>query len=130
MMQVWVAGCLIVAGVWAGPIQKDEQFKAAVAQMGQNDKMVLMIYTAPDCPECAYMKQKVFHDKEVEPYLKHHFSIIEKDVQRSALPDGFDYFGIPTMFFVDKAGNKKETIVGSKRPKPFLEELHRIRSKQ
>lgn len=110
--------------VYALPIQSDSDFQQAVRQIGKEDKLVLMIYTADDCPECAYMKQKVFHDKTVEPFLNNHFVVMEKNVHRSSLPDGFDYFGIPTMFFINKAGVKKETLVGSKRAKPFLEALH------
>jgi thioredoxin-related protein len=73
------------------------------------------------------MKQKVFHDKAIESYLNRNFVVIEKNIHKSNLPDGYDYFGIPTMFFIDKAGNKKETLIGSKRPQPFLGELRRIR---
>lgn len=120
---VWV----LVIGVFAAPIQNDEQFKTAVSSMGQENKLVLMIYTTDDCPECAYMKKKVFHDKAVEPYMSRNFVVIEKNVHKSKLPDGYDFFGIPTMFFIDKAGNKKETIVGSRRAPEFVKELRRIR---
>lgn len=111
------------------PIQNDEQFKAAVSQIGKSDKMVLMIYTTDECPECQYMKQKVFHEKEVETYLNRYFVVIEKNVLKSNLPDGFDYFGIPTMFFIDKEGKKTGTVIGSKRPPQFLNELRHIRGK-
>lgn len=121
---------LIWAGImslWGGTIQNDEQFKTAVSSIGSDNKLVLMIYTTEDCPECAYMKKKVFYDKTVEPYMNQNFVVIEKNVHKSKLPDGYDFFGIPTMFFIDKAGNKKETIVGSKRSPEFIKELHRIR---
>lgn len=118
---------IMAIGAFAAPIQNDDQFKTAIASMGTADKLVLMIYTTDDCPECAYMKTKVFHDKTVEPYMSQNFVVIEKNVHKSKLPDGYDFFGIPTMFFIDKAGNKKETIVGSKRSQPFLSELQRIR---
>ena len=95
--------------------------------MGKSDKLVLMMYVMDDCPECAYMKTKVFHDKTVEPYLTQNFVVIEKNVRKNELPDGYDYFGIPTLFFIDKAGNKKETLVGSLRAQPFLKELQRVR---
>ena len=114
----------------AASIQSDKEFQQAVGKIAEEEKLVLMIYTADDCPECAYMKQKVFHDKSVEPFLNSHFVVMEKNVHRSSLPDGYDYFGIPTMFFIDKAGVKKETLVGSKRPKPFLEALHSIWGKK
>lgn len=113
--------------LYAAPIQSDKEFQQAVEKMGKENKLVLMMYSTEDCPECAYMKQKVFHDKAVEPYLTRNFVVIEKNIHKSKLPDGYDYFGIPTMFFIDKTGNKKETLVGSKRPQPFLGELRRIR---
>lgn len=118
---------MLFTGLWAGNIQNDDAFKAAVSSMGKSDKLVLMIYTADDCPECAYMKKKVFHDPKVEQYLNTNYVIVEKNVQRDKLPDGYDYFGIPTMFFIDKSGHKKETLIGSKRAPEFAKELHRIR---
>lgn len=127
MIKYLLFGWMMVVSLWGGTIQNDEQFKTAVASMGTADKLVLMIYTTDDCPECAYMKTKVFHDKTVEPYMRQNFVVIEKNVHKSKLPEGYDFFGIPTMFFIDKAGNKKETIVGSKRAQPFLKELQRIR---
>ncbi|HZF70639.1 thioredoxin family protein [Sulfuricurvum sp.] len=130
MIKFFFTVWMMMATGSAAPIQTDEQFKTAVASMGTENKLVLMIYTMDDCPECAYMKQKVFHDKAVEAYMKRNFVVIEKNVHKSKLPDGYDFFGIPTMFFIDKAGNKKETIVGSKRAQPFLTELRRIRGIQ
>lgn len=127
MIKYWIVTLMMAVSLLGGTIQNDNQFKAAVTSIDKADKMVLMIYTTDDCPECAYMKQKVFHDKAVEPYLNRNFVVIEKNVHTSKLPDGYDFFGIPTMFFIDKLGNKKETIVGSKRPQPFLKELQRIR---
>ncbi|MDD5718000.1 MAG: thioredoxin family protein [Sulfuricurvum sp.] len=130
MVKFIAIACLTVLSLFGGVIQEDEQFKTAVASMGSDTKLVLMLYTTDECPECAYMKQKVFHEKGVEAYLYRHFVIIEKNVHKSKLPEGYDFFGIPTMFFIDKTGRKKETIVGSKRPQPFLSELHRIRGLQ
>lgn len=126
-MRTWFIAILLVVGLNAGTIQNDEAFKSAVMSMGGDNKLILMIYTTEDCPECAYMKQKVFHDKMVEPYLSKNFVVIEKNVHKSKLPDGYDFFGIPTIFIIDKSGVKKETMVGSKRVQPFLKELHRIR---
>lgn len=127
MKTLFILSTVAIVSLWAGSIQSDEQFKQAVEGMGAEDKLVLMIYTAPDCPECAYMKQKVFHDRLTERYLEQNFVVIEKNVHQGELPDGFDYFGIPTMFFIDKSGVKKETVVGSKRPKAFSEILHLVR---
>jgi thioredoxin-related protein len=130
MMKLWVVGCLTAMSLYAAPIQSDKEFLQAVEKMGKENKLVLMIYTADDCPECAYMKQKVFHDNTVKPFLNSHFVVLEKNVHRSKLPDGFDYFGIPTMFFIDKAGVNIETLVGSSRPEAFLEVLRSVWEKK
>ena len=127
MLKVSILFFVMTLTLWGGIIQNDEQFKSAVSSIGSDNKLVLMIYTTDDCPECAYMKTKVFHDKTVEPYLTQNFVVIEKNVHKSKLPEGYDFFGIPTMFFIDKNGVKKETIVGSKRSPEFVKELHRIR---
>lgn len=127
MNKIFFLFVIFASLLYAAPIQSDKEFQQAVEKMGKENKLVLMIYSTEDCPECAYMKQKVFHDKAVEPYLTRNFVVIEKNIHKSKLPDGYDYFGIPTMFFIDKTGNKKETLVGSKRPQPFLGELRRIR---
>lgn len=127
LLFLWV---ILGSFLCAAPIQSDKEFQQVIEKIGKDEKLVLMIYTADDCPECAYMKQKVFHDKTVEPFLNRHFMVMEKNVHRNQLPDGYDYFGIPTMFFIDKAGVKKETLVGSKRPKPFLEALHSVWGKK
>lgn len=127
MLKQFIVGCFLSVGLYALTIQNDDAFKAAVHTMGKTDKLVLMIYTADDCPECAYMKKKVFHDPKVESYLNAHYVIVEKNVHRDKLPEGYDYFGIPTMFFIDKSGRKKETLVGSKKAPEFVKELRRIR---
>ena len=127
MLKQFILASLLSFGLFAAPIQNDNAFQSAVTSMGKTDKLVLMIYTTDDCPECAYMKKKVFHDPKVEGYLNTNYVIVEKNVHRDKLPDGYDYFGLPTMFFVDKAGDKKETIVGSRRAPEFAKELRRIR---
>ena len=130
MMKYFIFSWMLVVSLLGGTIQNDDQFKAVVSAIATEDKMILMIYTSDDCPECAYMKQKVFQDKSVEPYLKRNFVVIEKNVHKSKLPDGYDYFGIPTMFFIDKAGIKKDILVGSKRPKDFVKILYSVRDKK
>lgn len=127
MLKQFIVASLLSFGLYAAPIQNDNAFQSAVTSMGKADKLVLMIYTTDDCPECAYMKKKVFHDPKVAGYLNTNYVIVEKNVHRDKLSDGYDYFGLPTMFFVDKAGDKKETIVGSRRAPEFAKELRRIR---
>lgn len=110
----------------AGAITDDADFKRVYANAQNSDKKVLMLYSADSCPQCAYMKEKVFTDKDVESYMNQYFVVLLKDINTDELPSGFDYYGIPTMFFINKEGKMIGKIIGSSRAKPFLEKLHAI----
>jgi thioredoxin-related protein len=114
----------------ASTINLDPSFKKIYDNKANSDKLTLMIYTAVTCPQCAYMKKKVFTNNDVKPYLQKHFVILEKDINKDQLPENFEYFGIPTIFFVNNNGQQVAKIVGSSRAKPFLEKLHTIIQEQ
>jgi len=117
---------LLATSAFGITIEDDPTFKK-IFEKGQNsDKLVLMMYSAESCPQCAYMKEKVFKDSNVHAFLQKHFVVLEKDVHRDDLPSSFDYFGIPTIFFVDKDGKMRGKFVGSSRAAPFLKELEQI----
>jgi len=109
-----------------GQITEDRSFQTVYADPQNSDKLILMIYTAKSCPQCAYMKQKVFTDEKVKAFMTKHFVVLEKDINTDDLPKGFEYFGIPTMFFVNKNGKEVEKFIGSSRAEPFLETLQTI----
>jgi len=112
--------------VFANQITKDADFKSIYLDKNNSNKLVLMIYTAKTCPQCAYMKKKVFKETKVKNFMDKHFVILEKDINKDDLPKGFNYFGIPTMFFINQQGNKVAKFIGSSRAKPFLKKLEKI----
>ena len=116
---------LLVSYSFALQVTDDPSFKS-IYQQHNDDKIILMMYTASSCPQCAYMKQKVFKENRVKSFLNQHFVILEKNVQKDDLPSGFEYFGIPTMFFIDRNGTSIGKIIGSSRAEPFLQQLKQI----
>lgn len=117
---------ILFSSLFATEIQEDASFTSIYADTKNNQKLVLMLYTAKSCPQCAYMKQKVFTDAKVQSFMQKHFVLLEKDINNDNLPEGFDYFGIPTMFFIDKNGKRVDTFIGSSRAEPFLKTLEKI----
>ncbi len=107
-------------------ITDDIIFQNIYKQQQNSNKIVLMLYSAKTCPQCAYMKQKVFKNNEVKNFMNKHFILLEKDINKDDLPEGFNYFGIPTMFFVDKEGKQIAKIIGSSRSEAFLKQLKNI----
>jgi thioredoxin-related protein len=126
MVKIFLLSFLL-AGIASGmQITDDPSFKSIYEQKRNGNKIVLMLYTAKSCPQCAYMKQKVFKVDDVMAFMEEHFVVLEKDVHQDDLPSGFEYFGIPTMFFIDRDGAQIGTFIGSSRAEPFLEELRKI----
>lgn len=107
-------------------ISDDPAFKKIYTEKQNNDKLTLMLYSAKTCPQCAYMKQKVFKDGKVNKYMKEHFIVLEKDINKDTLPEGFEYFGIPTMFFINNKGKQIGKIEGSSRANIFLKKLEKV----
>jgi len=122
----WLIVLAYISLLQAGSILDDAGYKKVYADPQNNDKKVLMFYSAKSCPQCAYMKEKVFTDEAVAAYMQKHFAVLYKDIHTDELPDGFGYYGIPTMFIIDKEGRLIKKIIGSSRAKPFLERLHAI----
>ena len=110
----------------AQTILEDKNFQEIYTKKENSKKLVLMIYTAKTCPQCAYMKQKVFQDINVKSFMEKYFVVLEKNIDTDELPDGFQYFGIPTMFFINNKGEQVEKFIGSSRAEPFLNNLKKI----
>ena len=89
----------------------------------KQDKAVFMMYTAPWCPECNYMKEVVFEQKEVKHYLDQHFVMIDFNVDKDELPKGFAHIGIPTYFVICSDGRSQITIDGGSKAAAFLKKL-------
>jgi thiol:disulfide interchange protein len=111
----------------AGELQFEHDFNAALLQAKAQNKEVMMIYSATWCPECDYMKEVVFKDQEVMDYIQKHFVVLSLDIQKDALPDGFEFPGIPTFFFIDENANEKNRIVGGDKADKFLKKLKALR---
>jgi thioredoxin-related protein len=64
MKKLFLMIAILTTCLYAGSIQNDREFQQAVETMGHEKKLVLMIYTTADCPECAYMKHNVLMPKQ------------------------------------------------------------------
>ena len=107
----------------ANEIQFEHDFNKALQKAKSQNKEVMMMYSATYCPECNYMKEIVFKNREVNQYIQKHFIVLSLDIQKDTLPDGFDFIGIPTFFFIDENATEKNRIVGGDKADKFLKSL-------
>ncbi len=121
---------LIIActlALFAGELQFEHNFNKALQKAKTQNKEVMMMYSATWCPECNYMKEVVFKNKEVVSYIKKHFIVLTLDIQKDTLPEGFNYIGIPTFFFIDKNAKEKNKIIGGSKADIFLQNLKALK---
>lgn len=111
----------------AGGIQFEHDFNSALQKAEKQNKEVMMMYSAPWCPECNYMKEVVFKNKNVLAYIQKHFIVLSLDIQKDKLPKGFDFIGIPTFFFLDKKTKEKDKIIGGSKADVFLQKLKAVK---
>ena len=113
--------------VQAAQLHYEHNFKEALIKAQQQNKKVMMIYSAVWCPECNYMKDVVFKDKKVKSYLQKNFIILSLDIQKDKLPTGYKYIGIPTFFFLRDDATLIKTIEGGSKADKFLTKLKAVK---
>ncbi|RRS30173.1 MAG: hypothetical protein P794_08125 [Epsilonproteobacteria bacterium (ex Lamellibrachia satsuma)] len=111
----------------AGELHFEHDFHKALQKAKSQNKEVMMMYSATWCPECNYMKEVVFKNKEVADYIQKHFIVLSLDIQKDTLPKGFDYIGIPTFFFIGEDAKEKNKIIGGDKPDKFLKSLKELK---
>ena len=111
----------------ASDLQFEHDFNTALQKAKNEKKEVMMMYSAPWCPECNYMKEVVFKNKEVSEYIQKHFIVLSLDIQKDTLPDGFNFPGIPAFFFLDENAKEKNKIIGGDKADKFLKSLKALK---
>jgi len=113
--------------LFANGLGFEHNFDKALQKAKEQNKEVMMMYSAVWCPECNYMKEVVFKNKKVSTYMEERFIILSLDIQKDNLPKGFKYPGIPVFFFLDKNAKEKNKIIGGSKADIFLQKLKAIK---
>jgi len=122
---ILIIACTIA--LFASELQFEHNFNKALQKAKNQNKEVMMMYSATWCPECNYMKEVVFKNKNIVKYIQKHFIVLTLDIQKDKLPKGFNYIGIPTFFFIDKNSKEKNKIVGGSKANIFLQNLKALK---
>jgi thiol:disulfide interchange protein len=113
--------------LFANGLQFEHNFDKALQKAKEQNKEVMMMYSATWCPECNYMKEVVFKNKKVSTYMENNFVVLLLDIQKDTLPKGFEYPGIPVFFFIDVNSKEKSKIIGGSKAKIFLQKLKAVK---
>ena len=112
--------------VHAVELSWDHNLTAGLKKAQDNNKTILMMFSAPWCPECGYMKEVVFKDENVSKQMQN-FTLIEIDItKKDRIPKGYKYIGVPTFFFLDANGSIKSQKDGGARKDEFIKLLQKV----
>ena len=126
-MKLFITFCIFFTVLFGGQLSYEHSYKAAVQKASKEKKKLMMIYSAPWCPECSYMKDVAFNKPQLNRYLQNNFVLLDLNVDKDDLPKGFDYVGIPTFFILDSSGKRVGKLVGGDKSLKFLERLKVIK---
>jgi thioredoxin-related protein len=126
-MRYIVSIALLCSFLVANQLNFETNYLNALKKAKQQNKKVMMIYSAKWCPECEYMKDVVFKEDKVFDYIQKYFIVLSLDIDKDKLPEGFNYVGIPTFFFIDKNAKEIDRIVGGDKADKFLNSLKEIK---
>ncbi len=122
-MKYLILSITFITTIIAGGLHFEHNFNKALHKAQNQNKEVMMMYSATWCPECNYMKEVVFKDKKVVNYINSHFVVLGLDIQKDKLPKGFNFMGIPTFFFINKDAKQIGKIEGGDKADKFLKKL-------
>jgi len=105
-------------------------FREAKSQARDQDKPVLVHFTAPWCQGCKQMKKETYTDPQVIRYVAENFKASMVDVEKlPSLARKYDVDSMPTLWFLDASGKALTSIEGIVGPEKLLRVLEFIGTK-
>lgn len=128
-MKKFILLVLFSSFVFGADLSWSPNFTTAKVQAQKEDKLILLIYTMVDCPACEYLKDVTLDDENVRQYLHQNFVLVERDAKNpSQKITNFDVFGTPTIYFLNKFGEKvTPSMVGAATAMKFLDKLKEVK---
>ena len=91
-------------------------------------KKLMIMYSTPTCPECNYMKKKVFKDKEIISYTNKNYVSVIMDIKEDKKILPYKFIGIPTFYFADPKDMKLlAKKIGGTREAQFLDIIKQVK---
>lgn len=120
--------CLFTISVFASSINFEKDLDSAKKKAITENKKLMIMYSSPTCPECNYMKKKVFKDEQIISYVNENFVSVIMDIHEDEKILPYKFIGIPTFYFANASNmelvGKK---IGGTREADFLEIVKSIK---
>ena len=119
---------LSTISLFAAGINFEKDLQTAKEKAIVENKKLMIMYSTPTCPECNYMKKKVFKNKEIISYTNKNFVSVILDIKKDEKILPYKFIGIPTVYFADAKDMKLlSKKIGGTREAQFLDVLKQVR---
>lgn len=114
--------------LFASGINFEKDLETAKQKAINDNKKLMIMYSTPTCPECNYMKKKVFKDKKIIAYLNEHYVSVIMDIHKDKNILPYSFIGIPTFYFSDAKSMKLlSKKIGGTREAQFLDIIQNVK---
>lgn len=120
-MKLILSFLLLSISLLAAGINFEKDLNSAKEKAKTHNKKIMIMYSTPTCPECNYMKKKVFKNQEIISYMNENYISVIMDIKKDKDILPFKFIGIPTFFFTDENVNLLSKKIGGTRESKFLE---------
>ena len=127
-MKLLISILLFTISLFASGINFEKDLETAKQKAITENKPLMIMYSTPTCPECNYMKKKVFKDKEIISYANDNFVSVIMDIKKDEKILPYKFIGIPTFYFADAKNMKLlSKKIGGTREAQFLDILKQVK---
>ncbi len=134
MRKVIIVLLFLASTLSAAALEWSHDYKATLHQAQDADLPLLIYVSQPGCGVCEWMEENAFADNAVQTYLEKHYKIAKFELGDKTLPKHLKPYATPTFYILNTEGKEiRETLMGGKTPKSFLEYLeegHSLYSQQ
>lgn len=130
MKKLLLLTALLTHSLFANEVKWLHSYKEAAIVAKARNKPILLFINKEDCGACQMMKEVVFVDETIYPYINEHFVPVALDINKNDAPKDLQSEMTPTFQFIKHDGTKvRETLVGGKTGKSYLNILKEAVSK-
>lgn len=113
---------------FSSSIDFEDNLQEAKNEAIKKNRPLMIMYSTPTCPECNYMKKKVFKNEKVSSYVNKNFVSLVMDINENKKELPFEFIGIPSFFFVNaRTMELLDKSIGGMREKEFLTVLEKVK---
>ncbi|GEM_PF-2498099 len=123
LIGIMIMGVLLMAGNET----MDEKIAELREQAEEEEKLVLLYFTAEWCPPCQLMKENVLPEEAVQEAIEADYLFLKIDVdEEPETATQYEVRGVPYMLIVDPEGERVSSFSGYREKEQYIETIQEI----